>query len=122
MLNILSRYGFYYDSSRMGLSRTWLDTAAVEHAVLQRVGPGGGPCGHGGVIVKSVPAQHVEHLVPTNCQEWSSHTLDICRVNSSIPDQQLSLSNNFISPFLLIEISSKRVSDCVGGNLMTISI
>ena len=48
-----------FPHTRMRLSRTRLDTAAVGHAVLQGVRPGGGPCGHGGVIVKAVPKMKI---------------------------------------------------------------
>jgi len=94
----------------------------VWHTVLQRVGPGGGPGGHGGIIIETIPAQHVEHFVSSNSQERCSHALYISWIHTSIPDQKFSFSNNFIGPLFLIEIGAKRMSDCVRCNFVTISI
>ena len=68
------------------------------------------------------PAEHVEHLVPTDSEERGSHTLDISRVHPSKPDQQLRLTHHLIRPLLLVEVGAKGVSDCVGSNLVTIGI
>ena len=71
---------------------------------------------------ESRPAEHVEHLVPTDSQERSSHTLDVSRVYPSKPDQQLGLAHHLVCPLLLVEVRPKGVSDCVGSNLVTIGI
>ena len=71
---------------------------------------------------QSSPAQHVEHLVSTNCKERSSHTLDISRVDSTEPHQHLSLAHHLVGPGLLVEVGSEAVSDSVGGHLVTISV
>jgi len=55
----------------------WLDSTVVGHFVLKGVGPRGRTSGHGGVIVKAIPVEHVKHGVTTNGQEWSPHALDI---------------------------------------------
>ena len=68
------------------------------------------------------PAEHVEHLVPTDSEKRGSHTLDISRVHPSKPDQQLRLTHHLIRPLLLVEVGAKGVSDCVGSNLVTIGI
>ena len=71
---------------------------------------------------ESRPAEHVEHLVATDSQERSSHTLDVSRVDPSKPDQQLRLAHHLVCPLLLVEVRPKGVSDCVGSNLVTIGI
>ena len=71
---------------------------------------------------ESRPAEHVEHLVATDSQERSSHTLDVSRVDPSKPDQQLRLAHHLVRPLLLVEVRPKGVSDCVGSNLVTIGI
>jgi len=120
--HILQSLHGYFPHTGVGLGGARLDAAAVGHAVLQGVGPGGGPCGHGGVVVKSVPAQHVEHLIPTNSEERSSHPLNISRVHPSVTYKELSLSNHLIGPLLLIEVCTEGVGDGVGSNLMPISV
>jgi len=62
-------------------------TAGMGHLVFQGVRPGGGTSGHGRVVVEAIPTQHIEHFVSAHSQEWSSHSLDICRIDSSKPDQ-----------------------------------
>ena len=71
---------------------------------------------------ESRPAEHVEHLVPSNSQEGSSHTLDIGRVDPSKPDQQLCLAHHLVGPLLLVEVGAEGVGDCVGGNLVAVGV
>ena len=73
-------------------------------------------------MTESRPAEHVEHFVPTNSQEGSSHTLNIGRVDPSKPDQQLCLAHHLVGPLLLVEVGAKGVGDCVGGNLVAVGV
>ena len=68
------------------------------------------------------PAQHVEHFVSSNSQEGGSHPLDVSRVDSTKPDQHLSLAHNLIGPGLLVEVGPKAVGHSVGGHLVAISV
>ena len=95
------------------LPRAGLNTAWVRHPVFQRVGPGRRSCRHRRVVVESVPAQHIEHFIPSDCQERCSHPLDIYRVNPGKPNQELGLSNHLVGPLLLVEVCTEGVSDCM---------
>ena len=74
------------------------------------------------MMTESRPAKHVEHLVPPNGEERSSHALDVGGVHTSKPHQQLCLTHHLIRPLLLVEVCPKGVSDCVGSNLVTIGV
>eukprot|EP00091_Calanus_sinicus_P007553 TRINITY_DN18647_c0_g1_i1.p1 TRINITY_DN18647_c0_g1~~TRINITY_DN18647_c0_g1_i1.p1 ORF type:complete len:113 (+),score=14.42 TRINITY_DN18647_c0_g1_i1:23-361(+) len=90
-----------------GLAWARLHAAAVGHAVLQGVWPGWRSSGHGGVVVKAIPAQHVEHLVSTNSKERCPHAFNISRVHTGVANQKFSFSDNFIGPFFFIEIGAE---------------
>ena len=68
------------------------------------------------------PAQHVEHFVSSNSQEGGSHPLDVSRVDSTEPDQHLSLAHNLIGPGLLVEVGTEGVGHGVGRHLVSVSV
>ena len=68
------------------------------------------------------PAEHVEHLISSNSQEGGAHPLNICRVYSCEPNQELCFSNHLVSPLLFVEICSEGVSYCVRSNLVSVSV
>ena len=86
--------------------------------VLECVGPGRGAGGHGGVVVQTVPAEHVEHLFSAHGEEGDSHTLDVRRLHAGVSDEKLCLSDDIIGPLLLVEVGSEGVSDDVGRDLV----
>ncbi len=68
------------------------------------------------------PAEHVEHLISSNSKEGGAHPLNICRVNSCEPNQELCFSHHLVSPLLFVEICSEGVSYCVRSNLVSVSV
>ena len=68
------------------------------------------------------PAEHVEHLISSNSQEGGAHPLNICRVYSCEPNQELCFSNHLVRPLLFVEICSEGVSYCMRSNLVSVSV
>lgn len=68
------------------------------------------------------PVEHVEHGVSTHSQEGSPHALDVLGVDPGKPDQHLGLAHNLVGPLFLIEVGAVAVGDCMGRNLVTISV
>jgi len=94
----------------------------VGNLVLQGVRPRGCGDGHAGVVVEAVSSQRPEHGVSADGQEGGAHALDVLGVDAGVADEHLCLANHLVGPLLLAELGAVTVSDCVGGDLVTVGV